>query len=65
MESRLSDAEYLAGEYSIADIACYPWISRHEWHQVRLEDFPAVKRWFESVGSRTAVKRGMSIPPTP
>ena len=63
MEKRLSDHEYLAGEYSVADIATYPWVGRHERHQVDLTDFPQVKRWFDTIGARPAVQRGMQVPP--
>jgi GST-like protein len=63
MEKRLSDHEYLAGEYSVADIATYPWVGRHERHQVDLADFPQVKRWFDTIGGRPAVQRGMQVPP--
>ena len=63
MEKRLSDHEYLAGEYSVADIATYPWVGRHERHQVDLADFPQVKRWFDTIGARPAVQRGMQVPP--
>jgi GST-like protein len=63
MNRRLGEAEYLAGaEYSIADIATYPWVARHEWHRVALEDFPNVKRWFDTIGARPAVARGMAVP---
>ena len=62
MEKRLSDQEYLAGEYSVADIATYPWVGRHEMHQVDLTDFPQVKRWFDAIGARPAVRRGMKVP---
>lgn len=48
MDRRLAEQEFLAGDYSIADIATYPWVARHERHQTRLEDFPHVKRWFDS-----------------
>lgn len=58
MDKQLSRTEYLAGEYSIADIACWPWVVRHDWQEQDLNDFPSVKRWFEAVGSRPAVKRG-------
>ena len=46
----------------IADIATYPWIARNEWHQVDLNEFPNVKRWYEQIGARPAVQRGMNIP---
>ena len=62
MEKRLSAHEYLAGEYSVADIATYPWVGRHEMHQVDLADFPQVKRWFDAVSARPAVQRGMKVP---
>ena len=62
LNTRLSEAAYLADEYSIADIATYPWVARHEWHRVDLAGFPAVKRWFDTIGRRPAVVRGMAIP---
>ena len=62
LEKRLGEAQYLAGEYSIADIATYPWIARYEMHRTRLEDYPNVKRWFDALGARPAVQRGMQIP---
>ena len=62
LENRLGEAEYLAGEYSIADVACYPWTARHEWHQVDLADFPNVRRWYDAIGTRPAVERGMKVP---
>lgn len=58
----LSQREYLAGEYSIADIATYPWVWRHDIHQVKLEEFPDVKRWYDAISQRPAVQRGMAIP---
>jgi GSH-dependent disulfide-bond oxidoreductase len=63
MQKQLSEREYLAGAYTVADIATYPWVARYEWHQVDLTDFPNVKRWFDTVGARPAVKKGMSVPP--
>ncbi len=62
LEKRLSQTAYLADEYSIADIATYPWVARHEWHRVDLAAFPAVKRWYDSIGARPAVARGMAVP---
>ena len=62
LQKRLGEAEFLAGEYSFADIATYPWVARYEWHKVELADFPAVKRWFDSIGKRPAVARGMAVP---
>jgi GSH-dependent disulfide-bond oxidoreductase len=62
LNARLKDREYLADEYSIADIATYPWVARYEWHKTRLEDFPNVKRWFEAISERPAVQKGMAVP---
>jgi GST-like protein len=63
MNRRLAEAAYLAGDYySIADIATYPWVARHEFHQVDLAEFPNVKRWFEAIGKRPAVAKGMKVP---
>ena len=62
LENRLGESEHLAGAYSIADIATYTWVSRHEGHQVKLEQFPHVKRWFDAISRRPAVQRGMQIP---
>lgn len=64
MDRRLADAEYLAGdEYSIADIAAYPWVFRHPQQKISLEAMPHLTRWFATVGARPAVQRGMQIPP--
>jgi GSH-dependent disulfide-bond oxidoreductase len=62
LDRRLAESEYLAGSYSIADIATYPWVARHEWHKVELGDFPQVQRWFKAIGARPAVARGMGVP---
>ncbi len=62
MNKRLEGNEYLAGEYSIADIATYPWVARYVRHQVKLEEFPNVKRWFDAISARPAVQRGMGVP---
>ena len=57
MNKRLADRAFLAGEYSIADIASYPWIVPHERHGQNLDDFPHLKRWFEAIKARPAVQR--------
>ena len=62
MDQHLQRHEYLATDYSIADIATYPWVARYEWHKVDLTDFPAVKRWFDQIGARPAVQTGMKVP---
>lgn len=61
MDTQLGTHEYLAGPYSIADIAAWPWVVRHDWQGQDLGDFPNVKRWFEAVGARAAVKRGADV----
>ena len=66
LDRRLDGRDHLAGDsYSIADIATWPWVLRHEWQQVDLADYPNVKRWFDAIGSRPAVQRGIQIPPPP
>jgi GSH-dependent disulfide-bond oxidoreductase len=62
LNERLSHHDYLAGEYSIADIATYPWVARHDWQQVDLSAYPAVLSWFGKIGARPAVQRGMAVP---
>jgi len=62
LDKRLAEHEYLADEYSIADIATYPWVARYEWHKTNLADFPNVKRWFDAISARPAVQRGMKVP---
>lgn len=63
MNKRLGESRYLAGNtYSIADIATYPWVSRFDFHKTNLDDHPNVKRWFDEIGARPAVQRGMLVP---
>jgi GST-like protein len=65
MDRQLGNHEFLSGkEYSIADIATYPWVARHEWHRVNLAEFAQVKRWYDAVGARPAVLKGMGVPAT-
>jgi GST-like protein len=61
MEDQLRKQEYLTGEYSIADVASYPWIMRSFNFGIALEDYPAVKRWTDRIGARPAVQRGMEV----
>src|SRR5262249_16814611 len=65
LERRLVDAEYLAGDYSIADIATWPWVSIHSWAGVSLDGLPSVQRWLEAVGKRPAVQKGRAVPESP
>ena len=62
LNERLKDREFLADGYSVADIATYPWVARHEWHKTDLNDFAHVKRWFDAISARPAVQRGMNVP---
>ncbi len=62
LDRQLSQQTYLAGEYSVADIATYPWVARHDWHKVDLDEFPSVKRWYDELGARPAVIAGMQVP---
>lgn len=61
MDERLRDSHYIAGDYSIADMAIYPWIEVRWLHEIDIEQYPNVKRWFGSVGERPAVRRGMEL----
>jgi GST-like protein len=63
MDRRLADVEYLAGEYSIADMAAYPWVFRYPQQGISLDAMANLKRWFTAVAARPAVQRGMQIPP--
>lgn len=61
MDKRLADTEYLAGDYSIADIATYPWIDVRWLHEIEIDEFPNVKRWYETLKARPGVERGMAV----
>jgi len=62
LNQRLGDKEYLAGNfYSIADIATFPWIARHEWHDIGLNKFKNLKRWYEVISKREAVQKGYDL----
>ncbi len=62
LDTHLKGRDYLAGAYSIADIATFPWAARHEWQNVDLAEFPNVKRWYDAIWARPAVKRGFDVP---
>jgi GST-like protein len=62
LDSQLAGHEYVAGEYSIADIANWSWVSTHEWSGVSLDGLPHLTRWLDSVGQRPAVQRGRAVP---
>jgi GST-like protein len=62
LNTQLGLHEYVAGKYSIADIAIWPWISRFEWQTINLNDYPNVKRWYLEIAKRPAVQRGYKVP---
>tara|TARA_A100001015_G_scaffold292769_1_gene368488 strand:- start:322 stop:948 length:627 start_codon:yes stop_codon:yes gene_type:complete len=62
LDERLSFSNFLAGkDYSIADIATFPWIARHDWHDIGLKNFKNLTRWYEEISNRDAVKKGFDI----
>jgi len=62
LDERLKDNEYLAGEYSIADIANWAWVRTHTWSGVAIDDLPHLQRWVAAIGARPAVRRGILMP---
>jgi glutathione S-transferase len=62
LDRRLGEAEYLAGDYSIADIATWPWVTLHGWAGVELDGLSHLQRWIAAVGARPAVPRGRAVP---
>jgi len=62
LDKRLTDRDYLTGEYSIADVATWPWVTLHGWAGVDIDDLPNLERWVERVGERPAVVKGRAIP---
>lgn len=61
LNKQLEGREYIAGDYSIADMACYPWVVPHKMHEQKLEDFPHLQRWFNTVQARPAVQRAYAL----
>jgi GSH-dependent disulfide-bond oxidoreductase len=61
LDRRLGEAPYLAGEYSIADIATFPWIRPYNWQGQSLDEFPHLKRWYAEIDARPAVQRGLAV----
>jgi GST-like protein len=61
IDKRVGEVPYLAGEYSMADIATYPWFKLHKLQGQNLEDFPNLKRWYEAIEARPAVQKGMAV----
>lgn len=62
LDRRLAAHEYVADDYSIADIAIWPWISRFEWQSIDLDKYPSVKRWYLTIAGRPAVQKGYKVP---
>ncbi|NKC01353.1 MAG: glutathione S-transferase [Pseudomonadales bacterium] len=62
LDRRLLGHEYLVDEYSIADMATWPWISRYEWQGIDWSEFPNLKRWYLEIAGRPAVQRGYDVP---
>ena len=61
LDERLVQSKFLAGEYSIADIATFPWIARHEWHDIGLKKYKNLSRWYEEISKRKAVIKGFDL----
>jgi GST-like protein len=62
LDKQLTEREYLCGDYSIADIATYPWVAIYEFQGLTLDSHPNLKRWVETMQPRPAVQRGMAVP---
>jgi GST-like protein len=62
LDRRLEGRDFIADEYSVADIATWPWISRFEWQTIDLNEFPNVRDWYVRIAGRDAVKRGYNVP---
>ena len=64
LDTRLKDHEFLAGDYSIADMANYAWVRTYKWSGVPVDDLPHLKRWLDMLRARPAVDKGLSMPPS-
>jgi len=62
LDRRLEGRDYICDDYSIADMACWPWVSRYEWQQVNLADYPNVRSWYQHLLARDAVQKGYHTP---
>jgi GST-like protein len=62
LDRRLDGRDFIAGDYSIADIATWPWIARFAWQEIDLADFPHVRRWYLDIAERPAVQKGYHVP---
>ncbi|PCC69376.1 glutathione S-transferase [Nannocystis exedens] len=64
LDRRLAEVEYLAGDYSIADMATWPWVRGHDWAGVSVDGLDHLQRWLRDIGERPAVQRGRNVPPS-
>lgn len=62
LDKRLEERDYIVDEYSIADMACWPWVSRYEWQEIDLSQYPNVRAWYQRLLAREAVQRGYHVP---
>ncbi|WP_305988706.1 glutathione S-transferase family protein [Roseibium sp. MMSF_3544] len=62
LEKRLEGRDFIVDDYSIADMACWPWISRYEWQGIDLNDYPNVRAWYQRLAARPAVQKGYHVP---
>ncbi|MEX3007466.1 glutathione S-transferase family protein [Hoeflea sp. TYP-13] len=62
LDKRLEGRDYIVDEYTIADMACWPWVSRYEWQQIDLTQYPNVRAWYQRLAAREAVQRGYHVP---
>jgi GSH-dependent disulfide-bond oxidoreductase len=62
LDKRLADREFVADDYSVADMAIWPWISRFEWQTIDMSQYPNVKRWYLTIAKRPAVQKGYKVP---
>jgi GST-like protein len=62
LDKQLEGQDYICGDYSIADMACWPWVARYEWQRVDLTQFPNVLRWYKALRARDAVIKGYQVP---
>ena len=62
LDRRLADREYVADDYSVADISIWPWISRFEWQTIDMNQYPNVKRWYVAIANRPATQKGYKVP---
>ena len=62
LDRLLADRDFVCGDYSIVDMATFPWIARHRWQRINFDDFPQVRRWYLAMAARPAVQKGYKVP---